>query len=493
MEFSNLHFLYILFPLTMLGYLLMPDIRKKNLMLLGISLLFYTMGQPLYMLFMVGLSYLNYRLALRIDPEDRGSLILPLILNIGVLALFKYFDFLLGTFGIGGDAGVLKGGMNALICWLNGIGFSFKEMSTIQPIGLSFYTFSVISYLADVYMDKVDPEEKFENLLLYLMMFPKMLQGPIVRYEQVAEQLQERKHHPRMIFEGAQRFIFGLSKKVLLADYCGKIISELNSNGTDTTLVGVWFVAILFMFQIYFDFSGYSDMAIGLGKMFGFRYCENFDRPYMSLSITEFWRRWHMSLGSFFRDYVYIPLGGNRRGNARRVLNMLAVWSLTGLWHGASWNYVIWGLYFFVILTAEKHFEPYLQTIPTWGRRCLTLWLLLVGWVIFSHENFSDLSAAFAAMLGFGGFGAPGLGTRILNSLPLMLVCFVGCTSVPMYAGRIFAGICGMGKRRKRANQIQPMRIVYLVVVFGLMCLLLWLCTVSLVGSTSAPSIYGDF
>lgn len=385
------------------------------------------------------------------------------------------------------------GGLKALVGGLNSIGFSFAEPATVLPVGLSFYTFSVISYVADVYWGKVEPQKNFQHLLLYLMMFPKMLQGPIVRYEQVQEQLEQRSTSPRMIFEGGQRFLMGLAKKVLLADYCGKIISELNSSGADVTLIGVWFAAILFMFQIYFDFSGYSDMAIGLGRIFGFRYCENFDRPYMSVSVTEFWRRWHMSLGSFFRDYVYIPLGGNRMGNSRRLINMFVVWALTGLWHGASWNYVIWGLYFFVVLAVEKQIMPMLETLPDWVRRCLTLFLILIGWVIFSHEDLSALGAAFAGMLGFGGLGTAGLGTRILNSLPLLLVCFLGSTDWPRKAGMIFAGVCGMGRRRKKGNQITPLRVVYLAVSFAAMCLLLWMCTVSLVGTTSAPSIYGNF
>ena len=493
MEFSNLFFLYILFPTVVLIYFLLPDMRKKNLALLAISLVFYAMGQPIYMGLMVALSFLNYKLALRIDPDDRSTVILPVALNIGVLAVFKYLDFFLNTIGLGLEGGLLMGGLKAVVNGLNSIGFSFAEPTTVLPIGISFYTFSVISYLMDVYNDKIDPEEDFQNLLLYFMMFPKMLQGPIVRYEQVADQLVERKHHPRAMFEGMRRFLFGLAKKVLLADYCGKILSELNSGGADTTLIGVWFAAILFMFQIYYDFSGYSDMAIGLGKIFGFRYCENFDRPYLSLSITEFWRRWHMSLGSFFRDYVYIPLGGNRMGKPRQVFNMLVVWGLTGLWHGASWNYVLWGLYFFVILAVEKQFMSTLETLPDWVCRCITLWLVLVGWIIFSHENFADLQAAFLATLGFGGMATAGLGTRILNSLPLMAVCFVGCTQFPTYVKRIFDGVCGMGRRRAKPNAVTPLRIVHLVVTVAVMCLLLWLCTVSLVGSTSAPSIYGNF
>lgn len=493
MEFSNLLFLFILFPAAVLVYHLMDDMRKKNLTLLIISLLFYAMGQPIYLALMVGLSYLNFVLAKRIDPEDRGTLILPVALNIAVLGLFKYLDFFLSMVGLGSDQGILLGALTGLVKSLNSIGFSFQTPTTVLPIGLSFYTFSVISYLVDVNRGKVKPEQSFQNLLIYLLMFPKMLQGPIVRYEQIADQLTNRKHHPRQIFEGAQRFVFGLAKKVLLADYCGTIVAELNSSGADVTLIGVWFTAILFTFQIYFDFSGYSDMAIGLGNIFGFRYCENFDRPYMSLSITEFWRRWHMSLGSFFKDYVYIPLGGNRMGKARQVINLFAVWALTGLWHGASWNFVIWGLYFFLILVAEKNWMPMLEVLPDWVRRCITLYLIVIGWVIFSHENLADLSAAFAGMLGFGGLGAAGLGTRILNSLPLLTACFIGSTNLPKTAGLIFANLCGMGRRRKKGNMVTPLRVVYLIVTFGIMCLLLWLCTVSMVGTSSAPSIYGNF
>ena len=493
MEFSNLFFLYILFPAVMLIYFLLPDMNRKNWALLVISLVFYSMGQPLYMGLIVGLSFVNYKLALRINPDDRRTMWIPVAVNIAVLAVFKYLDFFLNTIGLGVDGGLLMCGLKSLVKGLNSIGFTFAEPTTVVPIGISFYVFSAISYLVDVYNRKIDPEEKFRNLLLYFMMFPKMLQGPIVRYEQIAGQLEERRHSPRAVFEGVQRFLFGLAKKVLLADYCGKILSELNSGGADTTLVGVWFAAVLFMFQIYYDFSGYSDMAIGLGRIFGFRYCENFDRPYLSLSITEFWRRWHMSLGSFFRDYVYIPLGGNRMGLPRQIFNMFVVWALTGLWHGASWNFVIWGLYFFAILVAEKYFADTLATIPDWVCRCVTLWLILVGWIIFSHENFADLQAAFGAMLGFGGFGTPGLGTRILNSLPLLAVCFAGCTQLPVYIKQIFNGVCGMGRRRVKPNAVTPLRIVHMVISMIVMCVLLWLCTVSLVGSTSAPSIYGNF
>lgn len=493
MEFSNLYFLYILLPLTLVVYFFMPDIRKKNTVLLVVSLLFYAMGQPIYVLLMAGLSYLNYRFALRMDPEDRATVLLPVAVNILVLAVFKYLDFFLGMVGLGVEGGLLLSGLKGMVKGLNSIGFAFREPTTVLPIGISFYTFSVISYLVDVYREKVPAEKSFFNLLLYLTMFPKLLQGPIVRYEQIAPQLTQRSTNPRMIFEGAQRFVFGLAKKVLLADYAGKVVAELAGASTGQSFVAAWLGAIMFMFQIYFDFSGYTDMAIGLGRIFGFKYCENFDLPYTSKSITEFWRRWHMSLGSFFRDYVYIPLGGNRKGNARRVVNMLVVWALTGLWHGASWNYVIWGLYFFVLLTVEKQLMPMLETLHDGVRTAITLILVLFGWVIFSHEDLSSLGTALGAMIGLSGFAGAGVWTKFLNALPLLIVCAIGSSPLPRMGGQIFAGMCGMGRRRRKGNQITGARVAYLAVTFMVICLLLWLCTVSLVGSTSAPSIYANF
>ncbi len=493
MEFANLYFLYILLPITLLVYFLIPDMRRKNLTLLGVSLLFYAMGQPIYLALIIGLSYLNYSLAVKINPERRATLIVPVAINIAVLGLFKYLDFFLGMVGLGVEGGLLLSGLKGMVAVLNKLGFGFKEPTTVLPIGISFYTFSVISYLVDVYRKKIPAEKDFNTLLLYLTMFPKVLQGPIVRYDQVAPLMWERKQNPRMIFEGAQRFAFGLAKKVLLADYAGKVVAELASSSGDQAFVGAWLSAIMFMFQIYFDFSGYSDMAIGLGRIFGFKFCENFDLPYTSKSITEFWRRWHMSLSSFFKDYVYIPLGGNRRGKNRQILNMLAVWALTGLWHGASWNFVLWGLYFFVLLAIEKQIMPILETLHGALRNAITLLLVLFGWVIFSHTTMESLGSALGAMIGLGGFASPGIWTKLLNTLPLLTVCAIGSSGLPRLAGKILAGVCAMGRKRKQGNVITLPRAAYLVVTFVTIVLLLWLCTVSLVGSTSAPSLYANF
>ena len=494
MEFANLYFLYILLPLTLTVYFLMPDMRRKNVVLLVVSLLFYAMGQPIYLAMLVGLSWLNWKMALNIRPKDRGTVMLPVAVNIAVLALFKYLDFFLGIFGIGAESGgLLLSLVKGMTTGLNKIGFSFTEPTTVLPIGISFYAFQVISYMADVYSGKVKAEKSFRNMLLYLTMFPKLLQGPIVRYEQVARQLEERRTNPRLIFEGALRFSVGLAKKVLIADYAGKVVSELASVGADGALIGAWLSALMYMFQIYFDFSGYSDMAIGLGKVFGFRYCENFDLPYTSLSITEFWRRWHMSLGSFFRDYVYIPLGGNRKGKVRQILNLLVVWSLTGLWHGASWNYVLWGLYFFVLLVAEKQLMPYLEDLPNGLRNFLTMLLVLFGWVIFSHEDLGELGTALGAMTGAGGFTSAGVWTMFMNALPLIAISIVGSSGIPRTVATIWTNVCGMVGKRRKSNAVDLMKIAYVVVGFVFMCLLLWMCTVSLVGNTSAPSMYADF
>ena len=491
MEFSNLYFLYVWLPLVMLLYFLGRQMRWKNYVLTGFSLFFYAMGQPLYMFGLIGLTWLNFTLAGRIRSGDRMSVLKPVALNIAVLALFKYLDFFLSFFGISTADGLLLTIVRWIVRGLNAIGFALREPKTMLPMGISFFTFSMISYLVDIYYGRVEPEKSFKKLLMYVCMFPKLLQGPIVRYTQVDFQLAHRRMSPKSAFDGSLRFLVGLSKKVLLADYCGQVIAELAAVGSHTSFIGAWLSAILYMFQIYFDFSGYSDMAIGLGKVFGFTFCENFDLPYAARSITEFWRRWHMSLGSFFRDYVYIPLGGNRMGWKRQILNLLAVWALTGLWHGASWNYVLWGLYFFGLLVAEKYYKEQLENIHIAGRHAITLGLLLLGWVIFSHENFRELGAALLGMIGFGGFAGTGVWLKLLNSLPLMAVCTLFCTPYPRKVLALWRAKCAM--TGEEDEELTPLKAAYLASSFAAALLLLWLCTISLVGNTSAPSIYGNF
>ena len=493
MEFSNLYFLFILFPLTMMVYFLMPTMRWRNVALLGISMLFYAMGQPIYLLCMIGISYVNYILSKRIKAGDKKSIWLPVAIDLAVIGLFKYLDFFLGMIGIVVDHGLIMSFYRWIIDVLNSIGFSMKYPTTVLPIGISFYIFSMISYLVDVYTGKVEVEEDFWSVLLCWLMYPQLMMGPIVRYEQVQIELHTRKKNPRMIFDGFQRFAVGLAEKVLIADYCGLIISRLADLHCDTMLVGSWLSALMFTFQLYFDFCGYSNMAIGLGMMFGFKYCENFDLPYTSKSITEFWRRWHMSLGTFFRDYVYIPLGGNRRGKGRQILNMLIVWALSGLWHGASWNFVLWGVYNFILLTVEKQFMPQLEELPDRLRNFLTMLAVLFGWVLFSHTDFGELGAAFAAMFGFSGFSAAGTGTVLMNALPLILVCLIGCSRIPRTVSQTIAHACGMYGKRRRSNTVDAGKVIYVCICFGFICLLVWLSVVSMVGTTSTPSLYADF
>ena len=486
MEFTELSFLYLWLPCLLAAYFLLPSMGMKNAVLLCFSLIFYAMGQPGYLVLLLLLSWVNFFLARRIRSHRRSTLILPVALNIAVLFLLKYLDFFLGL----REGGILLNAARQLTELLNGMGLSLGEPTGALPMGISFYTFSMISYLADVYRGKVGFEKKFSHFLLYLTMFPKILQGPIVRYADIAPQLRQRSTTAQAAFEGAQRFVFGLAKKVLLADYCGKIITDMAGMGGDC-FVGAWLTGLLFFFRLYFDFSGYSDMAIGLGKIFGFTYCENFDLPYTSLSVSEFWRRWHISLGSFFKDYVYIPLGGSRAGWKRQVINLLAVWLLTGLWHGASWNYVIWGLYFFAVLAAEKYFAEKLEALPKIARRTLTLFLVFIGWVIFANEDLGQLGRVLTSMMGFHGFSNPGVVLKLVNSLPLLILCALGCTTHPRWAMTYWCFICRMDNEDE--NTAAGWKRLYLVSYFLLTAALLLLCTVSLVGNTSAPSIYGGF
>ncbi len=493
-EFSNLLFLYIFLPLTVGVYFLMPKMQWKNTVLIVASLVFYAVGQPIYVVLLIGLSYANFALAKRMVPGKKMTLLLPVAINLSLLCLLKYLDFFLGIFGLHVGNGILLSGLTGLTKGINSLlGTSLQTPKTILPIGISFYTFQAVSYLVDVYRGKSKAQTSFSHMLLYLCMFPKIMQGPIVRYEQIEPQLTKRRSEPRMIFEGVIRFALGLGKKVLLADYAGKVVADLTSQTAELTMVGAWLSALMFMFQIYFDFSGYSDMAIGLGRIFGFRYAENFDLPYTSGSITEFWRRWHMSLGSFFRDYVYIPLGGNRKGRGRQILNLLVVWALTGLWHGANWNYVLWGLYFFVLLATEKQLMPKIEKLPYFARNLTTMTFVLFGWVIFANEDMGQLGRSFAAMFGGAQFCTTTVAVRLANALPLLVCCVIGVSVLPRWTGFIWSGLMDMGRGKRRADTVTAKKAIYVVSMFLLVVLIFWLCTVSLVGSTSAPSIYANF
>lgn len=454
MEFSNLFFLYIFLPLTLAVYFLVPQMRGKNYVLITASLIFYAMGQPYYLPLLLLTAYANYALAYRVQDGNRAMLAVAVGGNLAVLLLFK----LLGQF-----------------------------TSVALPIGISFYTFQLVSYQVDVYRGKTRPAQYFSKLLLYVSMFPKMVMGPIVRYEQVEKQLERRKTNPKAIFEGLIRFVVGLAKKVLIADYAYGVYDQLTNQAFGGA---AWLGALMFMFYIYFEFSGCTDMAIGLGRVFGFRYAENFDVPYASSSITEFWRRWHITLGSFFRDYVYIPLGGNRKGRARQILNLLVVWALTGLWHGTSLNFILWGLYFFVLLAIEKQIMPKLERLPFAVRNLLTMFFVLIGWVLFAHENIAELGNTFAMMFGKGAFWSGSVTVILKNSVPLILLCLLGSSVLPRWFAAIWSILL---VRQKKQNRFSLLQTLHAVSLFLFAALLLYLCTASLVGASSKPSLYASF
>ncbi len=400
MVFSSLTFLFLFLPLLYFALFLSRSPRWRNGVLIAASLLFYGWGEPVWvlaMLFSTGVNYVCARLIeSRKEPARRRLfLVLGVIASIAFLFYFKYSAFLLNTL-------------------LSLFGLSWRMASPRLPIGISFYTFQILTYTVDVYRGKTPALKNPMRLLLYISCFPQLIAGPIVQYGDVADQLPERAISPADFSSGLQRFVKGLAKKVLLANLCGAALEELPlaGGGTALSVGGAWLAGLLYTLQLYYDFSAYSDMAIGLGRSLGFRYKENFLFPYASRSVTEFWRRWHVSLGSFFRDYVYIPLGGNRRGTARTILNMLIVWALTGLWHGASWNFVVWGAYYGVLLILERFLlAPLLERLPGLLRGMLTFVIVLIGWVIFYYTDFSAVRQHLLAMFGVGASGWLDAGT----------------------------------------------------------------------------------
>lgn len=471
MVFSSLVFLYLFFPLCLLAYFLVPGLKGKNGVLIAASLVFYAWGEPLYVFLLVAVAAVNYgfgRLLGRLEPQSRArktALVCAVVLDVGCLAVFKY-------------TGLLVQSVNDLFS------LTLPVPQIALPLGVSFYIFQTLSYVVDVYRDDVSPQKSFWKFLLYVSLFPQLIAGPIVRYRDIAAQLEHREISLQNIFYGAMRFCIGLGKKVLLANYAGKVADSLLSGVS--TAAGAWFGMLMFAFEIYFDFSGYSDMAIGMGHIFGFKYNENFDLPYTACSITDFWRRWHISLGTFFRDYVYIPLGGNRR---HQILNLLVVWSLTGLWHGASWNFLLWGLYFFVLLLVEKKTRRLLERVPVWIRRVVTLVLLLVGWTVFYYTDLAQMGTALSAMFGGAAAYSAEVGVAMLNALPLAVVCAVGCTPLPRLVGLLLNGVATRG-----GDQTTTRRgAAYALLVFAFDLAILFAATVSLVGSTYNPFLYFRF
>ena len=471
MTFSSLTFTTLFFPAVLVLYFICTDLRWRNGVLLVASLIFYSWGEPIWVLAMIGSTAINYVAAMLIDRASspglrKTALVVGAAASLAVLFYFKYAAFLVNS-----------------VTSLFGVSFSIPVLEL--PIGISFYTFQVLTYTVDVYRGKSPVQRDPFKLMLYVSCFPQLIAGPIVQYSDVAVMLDERESTLEGFTEGMKRFAVGLSKKVLLANVCGLIIEELPSaaGASGMSVLGAWYISVLYSLQLYFDFSGYSDMAIGMGRIFGFTYKENFNYPYISKSASEFWRRWHISLGSFFRDYVYIPLGGNRRGRARTALNLAIVWALTGLWHGASWNFVIWGLYYGVLIILEKLvLADFREKLPGAAQHIAALFLIVVGWTVFYYTDMGCLGKHLGAMFGIGAAGLSDPVTMAVIRKYTVLPLIAAIASLPILP-RLKAWL---GKHEKLEGAAD---IVSLVCLTALMLLSM----IFIVGQSYNPFIYFRF
>lgn len=462
MLFSSITFLYYFLPLFLIFHYIFPKNKKNYVLLIG-SLIFYGWGEPEYVILMLGAILIGYLAGIFIERgHKKCTLWVSITLCLSSLFFFKYADFFL---------------QNINLCLKQ----EFPMLQVTLPIGISFYTFQVISYIVDVYYGRVKAQKNFFYLAAYISMFPQLIAGPIVRYSDIHSQLQEPCITADNIVVGIKRFVLGLSKKVILANQLGEFCN-IFKDSNEKSVVFYWMYGIALMLHYYFDFSGYSDMAIGLGKLLGFHFPENFRYPYMSKSITEFWRRWHISLGTWFRDYVYIPLGGNRKGGKRQVLNICIVWLLTGFWHGANWNFIVWGLYFAVLLIIEKFW--FLKRINS--RKGLNhiyvLFFVMVSFVIFDSESVATIKSSLAGMFSFGTlplFSAESI--YYLESYGvILLIAFLGATDIPTRWYRKIAEKKPVGKMEGIAEPF--------VVIF-----LLLLVTAYLVDGSFNPFLYFRF
>lgn len=466
MVFSSTIFLCVYLPLVLLGYYICPK-KGRNLFLLIVSLVFYAWGEPKYVFLMIFSILVNYIFGRLMDKHRENKkrlklmLVLSVVIDIGLLSVFKYTDFIITN-------------VNAIF------GANFDLLNIALPIGISFYTFQAMSYTIDVYRNDVRVQKNLIDFGMYITMFPQLIAGPIVRYADVQDQLADRSVTTADFSEGVMRFVVGLGKKVLLANQMGAVWSDIYALGGDVSALMAWTGAIAYTFQIYFDFSGYSDMAIGLGRMFGFKFPENFRYPYQSVSITDFWRRWHITLSTWFKEYLYIPLGGNRRGLARQALNLLIVWSLTGFWHGAGWNFVMWGLYYFVILFIEKLFLlKALDKLPKFFRHVYALVLIIIGWVIFASDDVSVLLPYLGSMFGANGaIGGMDVYT-LLTKAVLLIICCIASTELPK---KLFLSAAG-AMNEKAAFTLKSV----------LMIALLAMSMILLIGDSYNPFLYFRF
>lgn len=463
MVFSSIPFLYVFLPLVLVCYFIAPK-KLKNTVLLIFSLAFYWWGEPKYTILMLVTITFCYLAGLLTEKLRQTRFAKPLlVISVAVplifLGIFKYADFILGSIGslAGADIPLLK---------------------LALPIGISFYTFQALSYVVDVYRGDTPAQKNWINLAAYVVLFPQLIAGPIVRYTTVAEDLTERTHSFEKFSKGARRFVVGLGKKVLLADVLAALC-ETYRVSDEPSVAFAWLYAISYALQIYLDFSAYSDMAIGIGKILGFRFLENFDYPYISKSITEFWRRWHMSLGSWFRDYVYIPLGGNRKGTVRHIINIFVVWGLTGIWHGAGWTFMSWGLYFGVLLLLEKFvYGKLLKKTPSFVQHFYVLFMVLLSWVLFNASTFTEAWNDLKNMFGMAGLPLITADTlyNLRSYLVVLLVGIFAATPVARNIARKY-------ENTKVAAVLEPVFVAVVLIV----------TTAYLVDGSFSPFLYFRF
>ena len=416
MVFSSLVFMFAYLPITLLAYYLVPR-QGRNIFLFIVNLIFYGWGEPKLVLLMVFNIFFNYIGGWLVDKyradakKKKLFLILTCVLDIGILAVFKYTGMITETLN--------------MLPFLN-----IPELQISLPIGISFYTFQTMSYVIDVYRDDAPVSKNFINFGTYVALFPQLIAGPIVRYRDVAEQLVNRRETLEMFTKGVKLFMVGLAKKVIIANTMGTLTTNIFATTDENGVVGTWVGMIAYTFQIYFDFSGYSDMACGLGNMMGFEFLKNFNYPYIAKSITDFWRRWHISLSTWFKEYVYIPLGGNRKGVKRQILNLLIVWGLTGLWHGAAYNFVLWGLYYGLLLILEKFvLKKFLDRLPSFVQHIYTLFIIIIGWGLFYFTDVGQLGEFMVDLFNFGnGICGAQAFNLIMSNLPMLIIAAVAST-----------------------------------------------------------------
>lgn len=416
MVFSSLVFMFAYLPITLLAYYLVPR-QGRNIFLFIVNLIFYGWGEPKLVLLMVFNIFFNYIGGWLVDKyradakKKKLFLILTCVLDIGILAVFKYTGMITETLN--------------MLPFLN-----IPELQISLPIGISFYTFQTMSYVIDVYRDDAPVSKNFINFGTYVALFPQLIAGPIVRYRDIAEQLVNRRETLEMFTRGVKLFMIGLAKKVIIANTMGTLTTNIFATTDENGVVGTWVGMIAYTFQIYFDFSGYSDMACGLGNMMGFEFLKNFNYPYIAKSITDFWRRWHISLSTWFKEYVYIPLGGNRKGVKRQILNLLIVWGLTGLWHGAAYNFVLWGLYYGFLLILEKFvLKKFLDRLPSFVQHIYTLFIIIIGWGLFYFTDVGQLGEFMVDLFNFGnGICGDQAFNLIMSNLPMLIIAAVAST-----------------------------------------------------------------